>query len=311
MSSATLAAPRPADAWRARPPGALERFVGEHFAPLEQRLAEECSAIGAPLGALAEVLAQAVGTSGRGGARWRPLLVLGAASPRAARGGALDVAVAVELTHTASLVLDDLPCMDDAALRRGQPATHRLVGTAGAILLSVGLLARAVELLGRQPGCGGALGEAWGRTVGLAGMAGGQAMDVAAAGRLRGAPRRLHRAKSSALPAFALAAGARLAGATDATRLGLEAFGRGLGWAYQLRDDVEDRAEDARQGRAPGGAQPLSQSARILRQARRRLRETPGLADDTREILLGLAARIVPEPASPHRAGAGSLERRR
>lgn len=278
--------------------GALGRFLDENTEPLERRLALESDALGNGLGALGDVLARAVGTNGRGGGRWRPLLALAAAEAcGAARGHALDVAVAVELTHTASLVLDDLPCMDDAPLRRGQPATHRLVGSAGAILLSVGLLARAVELLGRQSRCGGVLSEHWGRTVGLAGMSGGQVMDVAASSSLRGAKRRLHREKSAALPAFALSSGARCAGAGEAARAGLEAFGRGLGWAYQIRDDVEDKAEDTRLGRAPGSARMESHAARLMRRAFRRLEEAPGLRDDGVEILVGLAGRVVPECA--------------
>lgn len=295
---------------RARRPGRtdVDGYLAENRRRLEDRLADECGSLGRQIGPLADVLAHAVGTEGRGGARWRPLLVLAAAAAqRGVRGDALDVAVAVELTHTASLVLDDLPCMDDAELRRGRPATHRLIGSAGAILLSVGLLSRAAELLGRQPRCGGALAEEWGRTVGLDGMAGGQAMDVAASGTLRGAKRRLHRAKSAALPAFALAAGARTAGAGDAGRAGLEAFGRGLGWAYQLLDDDEDRAEDARQGRASVGPRPVSQSARIMQRAYRRLFQVPGLTESGLEILIGLAGRVVPEPAGCW----GSLEESR
>jgi geranylgeranyl diphosphate synthase type II len=297
----------PAPACPARSP--LEEFLDDRLGELEARLDAECRALGGQIGGLAEGIARAVGTQGRGGARWRPLLTLAAAS-RGARESALDVAVAVELTHTASLVLDDLPCMDDAAVRRGQPATHRLIGSAGAILLSVGLLARATELLGRQP-CGGALCAEWGRTVGFAGMAGGQAMDVAGGTRLRGSRRRLHRAKSTALPAFALSAGARLAGVAEPTRRGLEAFGRGLGWAYQLFDDEQDRDEDARQGRPSTGTQPATHSARILRQARRRLAETPALDDEVLAILVGLATRIVPTGAPPPRPIAGMRERRR
>lgn len=280
--------------------GALSVFLEDNVARLEARLAEECNTLGRGVGALGGVLSRAVGTEGRGGGRWRPLLTLAAAEACGGlRGQALDVAVAVELTHTASLVLDDLPCMDDAAVRRGQPATHRLVGSAGAILLSVGLLARAVELLGRQPRCGGALAEEWGRTVGLGGMAGGQAVDVGAPGPLRGAKRRLHRAKSSVLPAFALAAGAATAGAGTAARAGFAAFGRGLGWAYQLLDDAQDLDEDARQGRGPSGLPRLSHAARIMRQAYRRLAEIPAVGEDGLEVLVGLAGRVVPE-SSPH-----------
>ncbi len=274
----------------------LDHFLDRNRSRLEARLASECEDLGSGLSALGEVLGRAVGTDGRGGGRWRPLLTLAAAETCGGPAdGALDAAVAVELTHTASLVLDDLPCMDDAATRRGDLATHRLVGSAGAILLSVGLLSRAVELLGRQPGYGGTLAAEWGSTVGLAGMAGGQAMDVSASTALRGAKRRLHRTKSSALPALALSAGARSAGASEATCAGLAAVGRGLGWAYQLRDDADDRAEDLRLGRAAGDWRPLSRSARIMRMTLRRLSRVPGLGDEGRDILAGLAVRVVPD----------------
>jgi geranylgeranyl diphosphate synthase type II len=272
----------------------VEDFLEKSMAMLEERLADVCSELGHGLGGLADVLARAVGTEGRGGRRWRPLLTLAAAEAFGGRKGeALDAAVAVELTHTASLVLDDLPCMDDAPLRRGQPATHRLVGSAGAILVSVGLLAHAVELVGRHPRWGGRLCDEWGRMVGLRGMAGGQAMDVSSPGQLRGAARRLHREKSTALPAFALSAGARIAGADDAALVGVEAFGRAMGWSYQLLDDVRDLDEDTRNGVALGGILPLSQSRRIMQRAYRVLRGLPGLCDDGLEILLGLAGRVV------------------
>ena len=290
-----------------------ECFVRDNRERIESRLAEECSELGTGLGTLSEVLARAVGTEGRGGGRWRPLLVLAAAaSCDGRRDEALDAAVAVELTHTASLVLDDLPCMDDSALRRGQPATHKLVGSAGAILLSVALLARAVELLGRHPRAGGILCEEWGRIVGLQGMAGGQAMDVSARGPMRGAQRRLHREKSTALPAFALSAGARVVGVRAAVRGELVAFGRSLGWAYQLLDDAADVEQDASQGRAPGDREPLSLSQRIMRRAYRRLRNVPLPGRAGADVLVGLAGRVVipegallPEPLGAVLGGRG------
>lgn len=271
----------------------VEAFVEAHRDFLEERLSEECSELGAGLGGLREVLACAVGTEGRGGGRWRPLLTLAAVeSCGGDRDQGLDAAVAVELTHTASLVLDDLPCMDDSPLRRGQPATHAQVGSAGAILLSVALLARAVELLGRHP-VGGGLCEEWGRTVGLQGMAGGQAMDVSAKAPLRGAKRRLHREKSSALPAFALSAGGRVAGAPERVRASLAAFGRSLGWAYQLLDDFEDAEQDGQAARDAGEPEPRELSRRIMRRAYRRLREVPLDSPGGADVLVGLAGRVV------------------
>jgi geranylgeranyl diphosphate synthase type II len=300
-----LAAFTPAATVRLEPP---EAYVTDRLGMLEARLDEVCEDLGRTVPGVTGVLASAVGTEGRGGRRWRPLLTVAAAE---ACGGtasdALDAAVAVELTHTASLALDDLPCMDDAAERRGLPATHRLVGSAGAILLSVGLLARAVELLGDLPRAGGALTAEWGRTVGLQGMAGGQAIDVTAKGPLRGAERRLHRTKSTLLPAFALSAGARSAGADEGVRAGLESFGRFVGWAYQLVDDVRDLGEDIELGRAQGSARPLAHSRRLLRLATRRLVRLPGLKPDGVAVLLGLAAQVVGledvQPEEPLGAG--------
>ena len=283
-------------------PRPLERFLVENLELLEERLDVVARELASGLGSLDGVVARALGTEGHGGRRWRPLLTLAAAEAYGARrGAALDVAVAVELTHTASLALDDLPCMDDSPLRRGQPATHRLVGSAGAILLSVGFLSRAVELLGRQRERGGALCADWGHTVGLQGMAGGQAMDVAGGDALRGAQRRLYRAKSSELPAFALTAGAHVAGANEPARLGLQAFGRSLGWAYQLLDDVEDLDEDGG-GSASQVERLRARSARIMSQARRRLRRVPGLGREGAELLLRLAGGLV--VPDPHATGA-------
>jgi len=291
-----------AEVWPPSAQPGVDAFLERHRTRLESRLARVSADLGAGLEGLPEVIARAVGTDGRGGRRWRPMLTLAAAEAsgvgRELEESALDVAIAVELTHTASLVLDDMPCMDDSASRRGEPATHRLVGSAGAILLSVGMLARAVELLGGQDRVGASICENWGRAIGLHGMAGGQAMDVTAKGPLRGAARRLHRAKSSLLPAFALASGARAAGADAATCAGLDSFGRSLGWAYQLLDDVEDLEEDARLGRVTSGLHPLALSRRIMRRAYRRLRRQPGLDEEGREILIGLAGRVVMSEAS-------------
>jgi hypothetical protein len=140
-------------------------------------------------------------------------------------------------------------------------------------------------------------------------MAGGQAMDCAAPGGLRGAKRRLHRAKSSVLPAFALSAGAVTAGAGPSTCAGLAAFGRGLGWAYQILDDHQDLDEDARVGRGPAGPPRVSHSARIMRQAYRRLGRIPALSDDGLEVLVGLAARVVPASGAQWRADDGTRAR--
>lgn len=263
---------------------------------LDHRLREAVLGVGTGMAPLDEALRVAVGLEGRKGRRWRPLLTLAAAE--AVGGGvedAVDAAVAVELTHTASLVLDDLPCMDDSPHRRGEPATHRLVGSAGAILVAVGLLARAAEFLGRSHE-GGALAREWGDVFGLAGMSGGQAVDVATGGRCVGGGRRLYRRKTTALAAFALTAGGRAAGGDRATVDILRGVGNDVGWAYQLVDDAEDLAEDAAAGRRPGGRRPLRQGARLLARARGRLAAAPGITPWGAHLLDALASDVVRIP---------------
>ncbi|MDX2194533.1 MAG: polyprenyl synthetase family protein, partial [Gemmatimonadales bacterium] len=258
----------------ASPPGAREAEVARAFVArarplLEEALASAVRAPGPTLGWVERASALAVGTDGRGGRRWRPLLAMAAAEavggdPRAALG----VAVALELTHTASLVLDDLPCMDDAELRRGRPAVHRHVGQAGTILLAIGMLGRAAELLGSAPRGAERLGAEWGRAIGFAGMAGGQAVDVAQAGPAVAAARRLHREKTTALARLALVGGARVGGAAEPTVQALGAAGALLGWAYQVLDDDADRREDGALGRGatcPGTARVARLGARAAR----------------------------------------------
>lgn len=269
-------------------------FAARVLPLLEAELARSVDGLGAGLGALGDAVHRAVGAGGGGGGRrWRPLLTFAAA--RACGGDPADAApaaAAVELTHTASLVLDDLPCMDDDETRRGRPATHRLVGPAGAILVSIGLLGRAAELLAATPGGGAALCAEWGRCVGLRGMSGGQAADLA--GWRTGASRRLLREKTTALSALAVTAGARAAGADDATRDALGAFGRAVGWAYQLGDDADDAERDAVLGRVSPSRAPRRQAARLLRLAQARLAATPGLDAEGAALLAAYARAIVP-----------------
>jgi geranylgeranyl diphosphate synthase, type II len=269
------------------------RAFSLRYTPLiERTLAEATEGLGSELGEIERALAAAVGARGGGGRRWRPLLTLAAAE--ACGGTASDaaaVAAGVELTHTASLVLDDLPCMDDTAERRGTSATHRRVGSAGAILVAIGLLGRAAELLASSPRAGGRLAAEWGGAIGLCGMSGGQAIDLA---RPDGAAaRRLLRAKTTALSAFALAAGAQAAGASTGAAETLRRYGRDLGWAYQLQDDAADLAEDAATGKRPGGRAPLRQSRYLLERAERRLRESMDVSKAGADLVIGFGRTVV------------------
>jgi geranylgeranyl diphosphate synthase, type II len=300
MNPARSVVPCPTPPSLHRAPEALAPFVRRHLPGVEAALA---AALPCPAGLppiLDAATREALGVEGHPGSRWRPLLTLAAAE---ATGGdpvaVLPVAVAVELTHTASLVLDDLPSMDDADQRRGRSSTHRQVGSGGAILLAVSLLARSAELLGALPSRGGRLSAEWGEAFGLSGMAGGQAVDLTGAFSGGGAARRLHRRKTTALSAFAVRAGAVAAGAPEPVVLGLSRFGRDLGWAYQLADDAEDWKEDARLGRGPGGRSPRRQSLRLLEGTLRRMRDLPGLSAQGVLLMEALARQTAGFPQNP------------
>lgn len=270
--------------------GQVARFAERWVPEVERALMATLAPVAMAVPTLASATADAVGLGGRGGRRWRPLLTLAAAE---ACGGdphqVLDLAAAVELTHTASLVLDDLPCMDDSPLRRNRPSTHVQVGTAGAILVAIGLLGRSAELVGRVP----ALGADWGRMVGLDGMAGGQAVDISASGALKGCGRRLHRRKTTALAGFALEAGALGTGATPALGRQLARFGQAVGWAYQVADDAVDTCEDTASGRSTRGTHAGHHMATLLRHGERVLATAPGLTVEGRGLLVAMGRRLL------------------
>ncbi|WP_374450312.1 polyprenyl synthetase family protein [Stella sp.] len=187
-----------------------------------------------------------------GGRRLRATLTILACRAVGGRDAdALDLACAVEMVHAASLVLDDLPAMDNAAERRGRPALHRGHGEAVAILAAVALLARAFEIAGAVDRARGTDAvERLARAVGAAGMCGGQRDDLAAR-RSGVGPRMdaagleaLHRRKSGCLVSAACELGAMAGGGGAAARQALADYGTRLGIAYQIVDDVADRERD-------------------------------------------------------------------
>ncbi len=278
---------------------ALKAFAAAHLPPVEQALAAAVRGLPPCEPAMQRAVADAVDLGGGQAHRWRPLLVLAAADACGVRpSAALEVAVAAELTHTASLVLDDLPCMDDAPVRRGRASTHEQVGEAGAILIAVGLLGRAVELLGHAPAGAGLLARRWGEAVGLAGMAGGQAMDLRerAGEQLSGEARRVHRRKTTSLAAFSAAAGAIVAGAPQAMITALDRFGHCLGWAYQLRDDIADVNEDPGGGRLLALEQAAVRRARLVMRAERAMSGPDWVRPESADALAAAARRIAGVP---------------
>ncbi|MDK4713471.1 polyprenyl synthetase family protein [Rhizobium sp. CNPSo 4039] len=196
-----------------------------------------------------------------GGKRLRPFLVMEAA---ALLGGnaeaALRVGAALECVHCYSLVHDDLPAMDDDDLRRGQPTVHIAFDYATAILAGDSLLTYAFDIIAapetdlpadRKM----ALVLALSRAAGIGGMAGGQALDLAAE---KEAPDEngittLQAMKTGALIRFACEAGAIISGASAEDRKRLRTFGEKIGLAFQLADDLLDLTADAAtMGKATG-----------------------------------------------------------
>jgi len=188
-----------------------------------------------------------------GGKRLRPLLVLAACDAvSGVREAALRAAVAVELIHAYSLVHDDMPCMDNDVLRRGKPTVHVRYGEAGAMLAGDAMQALAFEVLtpeiDRVPASMQArLCALLARAAGHAGMAGGQAIDLASIGkpldevRLRD----MHRRKTGALLQASVLMGAAT-GATDMrTWDALSDYGAALGLAFQIVDDILDVTQES------------------------------------------------------------------
>ncbi len=213
--------------------------------------------------ALDELLGQPIGAEGRlieamryaslnGGKRFRGFLVLEIAElfdvPRAQ---AARVAASVEMLHAYSLVHDDLPAMDDDDLRRGQPSTHRAFDEATAILAGDALQALAFEVLAQDathpdPQARCELVHALGVASGARGMAGGQMIDMATEGRILGVADvvRLQALKTGRLIQYSAEAGAILGRANAAARSQVAAYGRDLGAAFQIADDVLDASGD-------------------------------------------------------------------
>jgi len=200
-----------------------------------------------------------------GGKRLRPVLTLAAAETVSGTAGslashpaveaALPAACAIEFIHTYSLIHDDLPAMDDDSLRRGQPTNHIVHGEGMAILAGDGLLTEAFALMAAEPQDPALTPRklrairAVATAAGATGMVGGQAIDLLAVGtassfdaeRLQD----MHARKTGALIRAAATAGAIMAGAGDDAIFAVEEFGRHVGLAFQIVDDILDVEGDA------------------------------------------------------------------
>jgi geranylgeranyl pyrophosphate synthase len=230
------------------PPAAPDPRLVAHARRVERRLPELLP----PADERPEEVHRALGYAATGGGkRVRPVLALATAEMLGAapEGAVVDVACAVELVHAASLVLDDLPAMDGAQLRRGRPAVHRAFGEDVAILAAFALLNRAFALVAEAASrlplrrhAPADLIHQLAEAVGTRGLIGGQALD------LRSTPEevdleRLEYIHSHKTGALFLAAAELGAMAADARRRDLDAvarYAKNLGLAFQIEDDLLD-----------------------------------------------------------------------
>ncbi len=189
-----------------------------------------------------------------GGKRVRPLLIYATASLTDKEldqvPGVDACAVAVELFHTYSLVHDDLPCMDNDDLRRGRPTVHKAFDEASALLVGDALQTMAFQLIAQS-----ALNDAQKVQVitslstagGMAGMAGGQAIDLASVGKKlkQNELEQMHRLKTGALLRTAVQIGAIAISLNEQEKKSLDVFASALGLAFQVVDDVLDASSDS------------------------------------------------------------------
>jgi farnesyl diphosphate synthase len=184
-----------------------------------------------------------------GGKRLRPCLTYASGHALGYDGPELNApACAVELIHAYSLVHDDLPAMDDDALRRGRPTCHIVFGEAMAILAGDALQALAFEILARGNATRGMqMLSVLGHACGAEGMAGGQALDLTATGRSLSLAEleHMHACKTGALIRAAVRLGALTAQADAPALEALDRYAAAVGLAFQIRDDILDVEGDA------------------------------------------------------------------
>ena len=256
----------------AAPDARVEALLVQARAQVDDRL-EDCASrlVGELPGSLGQALAYALRSTGK---RVRPALVLGAYQAVGGGDPAIGgVAAAVEVVHTYSLVHDDLPCMDDDDQRRGRPTTHVAFDVptatrAGWLLVPVAveLLAEAAASLGRDAASLGRMAKILLEAGGITGMVGGQWLDLDAEGRTLDLPRLMavHRGKTGALIEACCLLGGMAAGAGPDTLEALSGYGREIGLAFQIADDVLDATGTTAQlGKTAGRDAALAKSTYV------------------------------------------------
>src|SRR6266700_3792139 len=251
-----------------------------------------------------------------GGKRLRPFLAVESAAVfGVAREAALLAGAALECIHCYSLIHDDLPAMDNSDLRRGRPTLHKQTDDATAILAGDGLLTLAFDIITRDEIHRDAnvrllLTRALARCAGIGGMVGGQMLDLAGEGRFGDREpvdvARLQQMKTGALLRYGCIAGAILGQATAKEYQALDDYGRALGEAFQIADDLLDVEGDAAALGEPSGQDAAMGKTTFVTQlgiegAKQRVRDLLARADSAvsifgdRAAVLQAAARFVAE----------------
>src|SRR6201989_1570670 len=246
-----------------------------------------------------------------GGKRLRPFLVVESAAVFGVpRSSALLVGAALECIHRYSVIHDDLPAMDNSDLRRGRPTLHKQTDDATAILAGDGLLTLAFDIITRDelhedPTVRLLLTRALARASGIGGMVGGQMLDLAGEGRFGDREpvdvARLQQMKTGALLRYGCIAGAILGQATTKEYQALDDYGRALGEAFQIADDLLDVEGDAAALGKPSGQDAALGKTTFVTQlgiegAKQRVRDLLARADSAVSIL-GDSARALPAAA--------------
>jgi farnesyl diphosphate synthase len=221
-----------------------------------------------------------------GGKRLRPLLTIAASRLFAIdRARAVRVGCAIEAIHVYSLIHDDLPCMDDAGLRRGKPTVHKAFGEAEAVLAGDSLHALAFEILAHpatheDPWVRSDLVLELGRAAGPNGMAGGQMMDLAAEGEPLDlqAVTRLQQLKTGALIEYAVEAACIMTKLPQEARTPYRGYARNIGLAFQITDDLIDHSgSEAAAGKPTGKDANAGEATFVSWLGEERARQQAGL----------------------------------
>jgi farnesyl diphosphate synthase len=235
-----------------------------------------------------------------GGKRVRPLLIYATASLMGKElsqvAGVDACAVAVELFHTYSLVHDDLPCMDNDDLRRGRPTVHKAFDEASALLVGDALQTMTFQLITSLSMAGG-----------MAGMAGGQAIDLASVGKqlTQNELELMHRLKTGALLRAAVQIGAIAINLNEQEKKSLDKFASALGLAFQVVDDVLDASSDSQTlgktaGKDAAANKPtfvslmgLDGAREFVRKLHQEALDSLGIWGDNADLLRAIASKVV------------------